>query len=56
MNTPDVQKHLSQVMGQLLLELATAKAVIEALEKSLAEAKAEHPDGARGADEPGQGS
>ena len=61
--TPDIGKHLRDVMGSLAMELATAKAVIEAqsaeldeLKKSLAEAKADKPDGARGADEPVTGS
>ena len=48
---PDIQKHLNAELARLFLELATAKAVIEHLEQSLAEAKAsrEQPNGAQGA-------
>ena len=54
---PDIAKHVRDTMGGLVLELATAKAIIEALEKSLAEARAHggSPNGARGADGSDQG-
>lgn len=53
MDTPDISKHLRDMVGGLVLELATAKAVIEQQDKALAEAKAGDggsPHGARGAD------
>lgn len=40
MDQPDIQKHAALLIGNQALELATARAVIEHLEKSLAEAKA----------------
>ena len=53
MDAPDIQKHLNAEIARLVMELATAKAVIEQLEKSLAEVKAGGsgtPNGAQGAD------
>lgn len=53
---PDIQKHLNAQVARLVMELATALAVIEDLEKSLAAAKAGGrgtPDGAQGVDGPG---
>lgn len=40
MSAPDISKHLKEIIGGLVLELATAKAVIEQQETALAEAKA----------------
>jgi hypothetical protein len=51
--SPDIGKHLRDVIGGIVVENATQRAVIEHLEKSLAEAKAggsESPNGAQGAD------
>jgi hypothetical protein len=55
-DTPDIQKHFDAQIVRLMGELATAKALIEVLEKSLAEAKAsrgaEIRNGAQSADGP----
>lgn len=40
---PDIQKHLNEIVGRLVVELATAKAVIESLEQQLADAKKPAP-------------
>lgn len=52
--TPDVGKHLRDLIGGIVMELATAKALIEAQEQALAEANARRgsPDGAQSADGP----
>lgn len=41
MNAPDVAKHLKDIIGGLVIELATAKALIEQHEKASTEVKAQ---------------
>ena len=57
MDAPDIGKHLREMVGGLVIDLATAKAVIEQQAQALVAAKAgrETSDGAQGADEPTKG-
>lgn len=64
MKGPDIQKHVNAQVSRLVMELATAHAVIEQLEAQIVQqtsspsgeaSGSERPNGARGADGSGTG-